>query len=135
MTGNRLALAEGSPTHFLHFDEEAWSKVSRRVSAPVEVRGRRSLAAWEIALSSALFRFAQLGDHREIFKRSHVALDLSMRGKIAQQSAHDLSRTRLGQRLGKTNIVRPCQRANLLSYPFAQLVLQSIVRSIAVVQC
>ncbi len=72
-------------THFLQFDEKAWAKVSRLVLFEVPGRrGRPSLTAKKIARASALFRFAQLSNDGEIFKRSHIALDLSVRGQIAQ---------------------------------------------------
>ena len=58
-----------------------------------------------------LFRLAQLRNHRKIFKRSRIAFDFPMRSQLAQQTAHDLAGTRLGQLLGEANIVWPRERA------------------------
>ena len=57
-----------------------------------ESRGPKSgPGASEMLGGSAFFRFAQLGNHREVFKRSRIALDLAMRSQFAQQPAHDLA--------------------------------------------
>src|SRR6185369_12141089 len=83
--------------------------------------------------TSLLFLF-QLCEDREIFKRRYVAFHFAACRKLAKQAAHDLTASRLRQRVAEAKIVRFRERSDLLRYPAAQFFLQLIRRFVTHLQ-
>src|SRR5436189_574588 len=53
---------------------------------------------------SSFFLLLQSGDHTEVLERGGIAFYFAAVGQLAQQAAHNFSATRLGKRIGKTDV-------------------------------
>src|SRR5258708_15195296 len=75
-----------------------------------------------------LLVLAQLGQHGEVLERGRVADRLLPRRDVAEKTAHDLAAARLGQRVGEADLLRPCDRSDLLDDVLLELTAQDVVR-------
>ena len=63
-------------------------------------------------VTGPILRLQQLGQDTMIFKRGCVPHRLAAARDLAQHTPHDFPRPRLGQRIGKMNLIRPSDPAN-----------------------
>src|SRR5262245_36874682 len=121
-------------THAAGTDPTAYQTAPHKtVRAPMKPEWRDAdlgwLKSWQLRLSRTVlfFLFSQLREHTVILKRAGVLHGLFAGGDVAQKPAHDLAAARLGQGVGKVNVVRVGQGAHFLTHMRFEICLQVVV--------
>src|SRR5258708_1281411 len=74
-----------------------------------------------------LFLFLpQFSEYRVVLQRARVLRRLLAAGDVAEQATHDLARARLGQGVGKADLIGSGQTADLLGDVLAQILFQFV---------